>query len=52
MKDVSESKFEEIVIYFQREINNTKFARVMTSQNRGKNFKTYHEFCDEKGLIP
>lgn len=52
VKDVSESKFEEIVTYFQREINNTKFARVMISKNHGRNFKTYHEFCDENGLIP
>ena len=52
VKDVPESKFNEVVAYFQGEINKTKFAKQTICKNHGKNFETYLEFCAKRGLTP
>ena len=52
VKDVPEYKINDVISYFQNEINRTTFAKKMIYRNGGKNYETYLEFCDKKGFIP
>ena len=52
VKDVPEYRINDVINYFQNEINKTKFARLLIYKNYGKNFETYNEFCIKHGFIP
>lgn len=52
VKDVPEYRINDVINYFQNEINKTKFARLLIYKNYGKNFETYEEFCLKHGLFP